>query len=489
MKRAGKFFAKDIPKRLDTMRRVTQPETIEEEPLEGPQDVESGEPVPGLLLIFSGNRPQFAAIPLERGAIEFGRGDVGSVRIDDERMSRAHARISLAGRCWTVRDLGSRNGTVVDGDKPTAERSGEMLRFVRTGSTLFVLVRDLRLYQGGVAHDGPVIKGPAMERAFRMTARSARAGRVLHVTGESGTGKELLARWFHDAGPHKAGPFVAVNGATLPGNLAERLLFGSRKGAYSGATDAKGFVQSAHGGTLFLDEVADIELGVQAKLLRVLETGEVVPLGATVPERVNVRFCSATHADLRTRVAEGKMRADLFFRMGTPAVSLPPLRERPEEIPWLIERVVRETAASVDGSNPAASLVAPHVSLVEACLLRHWPGNVRELLSEVRQAVQFAMDEGSSVMSRHLAVRAGAAIEPEPMMSEPVASPPPSVPAARANKRDEEIAEALRASGGNILRAARALGMHRTQLYRWMARQGQKGEVSPGEGEGSQSKS
>jgi transcriptional regulator with PAS, ATPase and Fis domain len=456
------------------MRAVAPQETVEDQPLDSLEGVASGSPIPGLLLVFSGDKPLFATIPLERGALVLGRGEVSGVRVDDERMSRAHASVSFDGRRWVVRDLGSRNGTAVDGEKLVGERAGESLRVVRTGSSLFLLAPDLRSLQAGITHVGPVVMGPALARLYKLVARTSRGGRVLHVTGESGAGKEFLARMFHETSPRRAGPFIAVNSATLRESLAESLLFGARKGAYSGAIDAKGFVQSAHGGTLFLDEIADLDPGVQAKLLRVLETGEVVPLGATSPERVDVRVCSATHADLRERVAAGRMRADLFFRLGTPSVTLPPLRERLEEIPWHVERAVREGGAAALGAM--AAMFTPHVSLVEACLGRHWPGNVRELIAEVRQAAQVAADEGNVVLGRHLAERAGMAIEPASAAAVPERSSspperPPSTPTTTNKPTDEAIAAALRASGGNVMRAARALGMHRTQLYRWMARQ------------------
>jgi transcriptional regulator with PAS, ATPase and Fis domain len=318
---------------------------------------------------------------------------------------------------------------------------------------------------------GAMMMGPSMQRAWKAVLRAARTARVLHVTGESGTGKELAARAFHDAGPSHGGPFVAVNSASLVENLAERLLFGARKGAYSGAVDAKGFVQSAHGGTLFLDELAELDLGVQAKLLRVLETGEVVPLGTTAPERVDIRLCSATHADLRARVTEGKMRADLFFRLGTPRTTLPPLRERPEEIPWLVAHALHQGEATAE-RDPPARPPSPHVSLVEACLLRHWSGNVRELLAEVRHAAELAADEGAPVLARHLDPAAGRPLEAQPAP----ASAPPSAPLP-PRPSDEAIAEALRASGGNVSRASRALRMHRTQLYRWIAEQKGRAEA------------
>ena len=218
------------------------------------------------------------------------------------------------------------------------------------------------------------VEGPALQEALQAVARAARLGTTLHITGESGAGKEGLARTFHAGGPRPSGPFQAVNCATIPEGVAERLLiFGAKRGAYSGAdADADGYLVAAHGGTLFLDEVAELGLAVQAKLLRVLETGEVLPLGAAKPRKIDLRFCSATHRDLRAQVAAGKLREDLYFRIATPRVVVPPLRERPEEIAWLLE------AAAAEVISPGLAL---HASLVEG----HLPppalasGNVREL--------------------------------------------------------------------------------------------------------------
>src|SRR5262249_25883004 len=160
---------------------------------------------------------------------------------------------------------------------------------------------------------------------------------------------------------------------TISETIAERLLFGAKRGAFSGAdADADGYLQAADGGTLFLDEIAELGLAVQAKLLRVLENKEVLPVGATRARPIALRLCSATHKGLRAQVEAGRLREDLFFRIATPQVSVPPLRQRLEEIPWLLQ--------------VAAQSVAPNLklsaSLVETCLLRSWPGNVRELLAE-----------------------------------------------------------------------------------------------------------
>ncbi len=424
----------------------------------------------GVMVIFSGARPACRAIPLEGGALEIGRGPVGQVALDDGRLSRKHGRLSRTAEGWTIEDLGSRNGTWLDGVPVTAPVTVAAPRVVRMGDTLLLPVADITPFAGHrpSVEDGPVA-GPTLLRAWQSIARLARAVEALHITGESGAGKELAARTFHDAGPRSAGPFVAVNCAAIPEGVAERLLFGARKGAYSGAVaDAEGYVQAAHGGTLFLDEVSELDLSVQAKLLRVLETHKVMALGATRAQDVDVRIVSATHRDLRAQVAAGKMREDLYFRIGRPCVALPPLRQRGDEVPWLVDRAVRKAL-------PDASA---HVTLVEACLLREWPGNVRELFAELQGAAQEAQAEGRTVVeARHLPETAGRAFRASqaPVEVTSDGAPPTAARAARVSRpppEPSEIIAALQEQQGNISRAARALGLHRTQLRRLFERHG-----------------
>jgi transcriptional regulator with GAF, ATPase, and Fis domain len=269
---------------------------------------------------------------------------------------------------------------------------------------------------------------------------------------------------------------VAVNCAAIPHAIAERLLFGAKRGAYSGAADAPGYVQEADGSTLFLDEIAEIDPQVQAKLLRVLESHEVLPLGASKPHKVDVAFCSATNKDLRALVAAGMLREDLYFRIGRPAVALPALRNRPEEIPALI-------AHQLAALSPAPTA---HVSLVEQCLLRPWPGNVRELLTEVHAAAHAALADGGRVEARHLAATAGSVFggampdarpaPPERPTPVPPGPAPLDGPRRRPPRDDAEwrqrIEESLRANAGNVAGTARALGLHRTQLRRLLERYG-----------------
>jgi DNA-binding NtrC family response regulator len=300
-----------------------------------------------------------------------------------------------------------------------------------------------------------VASGPALRKALETVALSRKADVLtsLLISGESGAGKEIAAKVFHAAGPNPNAPFVAVNCATIPKDLAERLLFGARRGAFSGATDAVGQVQAADGGTLFLDEIAELPLEVQTKLLRMLETREVIRLGATTPERVDVRVCAATWRDLRQEVAAGRFREDLYFRVGQPEIRLPPLRERLEELPWHIQSVL-ETAALPQPLEVSAAFV-------EACALRAWPGNVRELRAEIRRCAAAAAAQDAKVLAADaLGEMAGRRI-----VADERRDAAPEYPA-------DDVAAALAAEAGNVLGAARRLGVHRNRIRRWLDRHG-----------------
>jgi transcriptional regulator with GAF, ATPase, and Fis domain len=419
---------------------------------------------PGLLLVWAAGKPRSLAIripPTEE--LVLGRDFMAREFPDlpDGHMSRQHTAVRFTGGVFEVRDLGSRNGTFVDGvriDQPAAE--GLVLRI---GESLFLFCADLGRFQSGttVEKNGFVV-GPMLRQRLNQISLAAEHSLVLHMSGETGAGKELAARHFHEASPRRASAFVAVNCAAIPVGLAERLLFGAKKGAYSGAdADVSGYVQAADGGTLFLDEVGELDPLIQAKLLRVLETHEVLPLGASKPRAVSFALVSATHADLRNRIAEGKFREDLYFRIGRPTVALPPLRERREEIPFLIEKALAEFERS-----------SAHYTLVEAALTRYWPGNVRELLVELRSAVLAARATGNEVArAAHLGDNAGTSLrEPAaPPRAEEVDDAEPVVPAWRGITR-KRIEDTLTRECGNISAAARALGVHRNQLRRLMAR-------------------
>jgi transcriptional regulator with GAF, ATPase, and Fis domain len=430
--------------------------------------------IPGIVVVFTGGAPAARAIQLATGSIELGRGEGGVGHLDDVRVSRHHARVDIDREHCIVTDLASQNGTFLDGKRITPMLPCPVRRIIRVGDTLLMRCSDVRpLERDGVRVLDGFVRGPAMQAVIGETRRLAGVATTLHVRGETGTGKEAVAHAFHRASPRAEKPPVIVNCATIADSLAERLLFGAKRGAFSGAdADATGYVQDADGSTLFLDEIAELDLAVQAKLLRVLESKEVQPLGTSKPRRVDFALCSATHRDLRELVAANRLREDLYFRIATPTVVVPPLRDRPEEIPALI-------ALELGKCPPPRSA---HVSLVEQCLLRPWPGNVRELLKEIRAAAAAVGPGESRVSAQHLAATAGnvfsrdldrAARSARGHGDDQQAPDEPRVWSARAEPEwRERILDALRLHGGNRSAAARALGLHRTQLIRLLKRHG-----------------
>jgi DNA-binding NtrC family response regulator len=423
------------------------------------RSVRAAAPRAGVLAVHCVGRPLLRVVPLVDGRATLGRLLGDDVPVDG-LVSRRHADVAHAAGRWTVTDHGSRNGSILDGRAVvgTATVLGDAV--LRLGYTVFLLCGDVRPFEGAavqVSDDGVI--GPTLAAALAQVAAAARSSCVL-LGGESGAGKELAARTYHRAGPAPDGPFLAVNCAAIPEGVAERLLFGAQKGAYSGATaDSDGYVAAADGGTLFLDEIAELDPAVQAKLLRVLETGEVLPLGAARPRRVTTRFCFATYRNLRAAVRDRAFRADLYYRIAKDEVRMPALRERREELPWLVA-----WALGQDGQTA-------HARLIEACLLRPWPGNVRELLAAVRRAGAQARAQGEAVVrDADLDPQAGTAAAPveEPAVA-PGASPAPSPP---GELTAEMVQQAIAAHAGNLAAVARALGLPRPSLYRLLKRLG-----------------
>jgi DNA-binding NtrC family response regulator len=450
-------------------------ETVKDEPHDRRRA--GAAPSPGLVIAWSGEAPCFEVLPLRAGRLAVGRDDLAARHLADERVSHRHLEVEHDGGIWTVRDLGSTNGTCLDGEPVRGERTHPAPRVIHIGRTLLLPVADAALFAlHGIATKGERVVGPSLRKVHEQITRIARAGQGLLLTGGSGSGKEVAARVYHEGSSGKGGgarPFVALNCATVQRELAERILFGARRGAYSGAVaDTDGLVQSARGGTLFLDEIAELEASVQAKLLRVLETREVTAIGALRPEEVDFRLCAATHKDLRAEVVGGRFREDLYFRIGRPEIALPPLRDRPEEMPWLVHRA----AQSVSDAEAAAPRVAS-AELVEECLLRPWPGNVRELIAEVRAAALLAGDR-PSILDTDLADRAGLDLDPaRPSARTPSSERTPPGDPARPSWRPpagepDPIEVALAAEGGNVSRAADRLGLSRAKVRRFIEKSG-----------------
>ncbi len=386
--------------------------------------------------------PVALAFTLPDSGTVIGRGWLGERGLEDREVSGAHLAFDRAGGSLRVRDVGSRNGTWVNGTRlaPNEQIPLEDGAVLRLGRTLFVLRERLL---GPLSPSAPLgeLVGPfglrGVAEALEGFAKAAPTN-VL-VTGETGAGKELTARALAAAFRPDA-PFAAVNVAGVAAGVFESQMFGHVAGAFSGAGAAAPGVVVAHdGGTLFLDEIGELELGLQAKLLRLLDNREVMPVGAQRAREVDVLVLAATNRDLERMVAEGSFRRDLLARLAMAAVHVPALRERPEDV-----FAVAVALAARQGAELSAA--AAEVEAVERLLLEPWPANVRDL-ARVLAAVRRR--------------------DPEPGLRlwalEEVLGAPPR--ASRALTRDA-VEAAIEAAGGNVSAAAKALGISRGKLLR-----------------------
>jgi transcriptional regulator with PAS, ATPase and Fis domain len=290
-------------------------------------------------------------------------------------------------------------------------------------------------------------RSPAMRRVVDLVQTVAASDSTVLVTGESGTGKEVVARAIHAASSRRYNPMVVVNCGALPEGILESELFGHEAGSFTGARGRhKGKFESAEGGTVFLDEIGEVSPKVQVELLRVLEEKVVTRLGGTAPVPVDFRVICATNRDLQAAVKEGSFREDLYWRLNVVHVHIPPLRERPEDVPVLAEQFLAKFARSMSRKPMRFS---PEV--LEALAAYPWPGNVRELQNAIERAV---------VVGRNDVVRA----EDLPLRVTQAAAAGPG-PGSLAEAERAHVVSVLEASGWNITRAARVLDVDRVTLY------------------------
>jgi DNA-binding NtrC family response regulator len=322
---------------------------------------------------------------------------------------------------------------------------------------------------------GMLGRSPLMQEVFSLIQRLAPHARAVLIGGETGTGKELAARAFHHAGTRRTKPFVTINCSAVVDTLFESELFGHARGAFTGAVDAKpGVFETAHGGTLFLDEIGELPLSVQAKLLRALEVGEVQRVGSLQQKRVDVIVIAATNRDLRAEVAAGRFRGDLFYRLNVVEVTLPPLRDRREDIPYLTGAFMRDCATRI--RKPIHGLTP----LAERVLLgARWDGNVRELKNVIERACM--LSEGTLLSERELAGAFGPETQGTPGRGWIAEAPPRGAapPAPLDTIEREHILDVLRQVNGNRMAAAKVLGISRRALYRRLDRHHLADEAPP----------
>jgi DNA-binding NtrC family response regulator len=310
--------------------------------------------------------------------------------------------------------------------------------------------------------DDAIILGK-MRELMSFAGKVARTNVSVLITGESGTGKEVLARAIHRLSARADKPFIPVNCTNVPRELLESQLFGYRRGAFTGAErDSLGMIRTAKDGTLFLDEIGELSLDVQPKLLRFLESGEIAPLGESTPMRVDVRILAATNANLETLVQQGQFREDLFYRLNVICLSIPPLRERRDEIPALVHHFVATASAEFGKGRVRISEDA-----MEHLLLYSWPGNVRQLHNELRRIVALA-EPDTVLLPSALSLQI---LRETPRASRGGSAPEIAVPLedklnpTLTRIEREMIKTALRTHNGRVEAAARALGISRKGLY------------------------
>jgi transcriptional regulator with GAF, ATPase, and Fis domain len=432
----------------------------------------------GLLFLFAGNEhfPRDARFFL-RDKLTVGREPGSDIQLDDGTVSRHHAEIVRTERGWAVRDLGSRNGVSVDGarNKALLLEDGCIVRF---GDLLFQFVeRELELHavyrsdgrlRGSAQRLGPadsrLVGGWKMDRLSAQLDRVAKSELTVLLLGESGTGKEVAAREIH-RWSRRSGRFTAVNCAAIPGALLESELFGYRKGAFSGATsDKPGLFQSAKGGTLLLDEIGDMPADSQAKLLRVLQSRSVTPLGALEPEPTDVRVLAATHRDLNALQESGAFRADLYARLSDYVVRLPSLRTRKEDVLTLAWLFLQQ-------QRPAPPQMS--VGFAAGLLEYDWPYNVRELESCIKRSLTVMegerlrrrdLPEAIRLRTRNTQNHAEDQAQTPAIDSRESVNPPGDAPS------EQELRALLSIHRGNVSALAREFGKARMQVHRWLNR-------------------
>ena len=404
------------------------------------------------------NAGQSATLPGPEVRIGSGRG-VDLVLLDPT-VSRHHLTLRAETTGIRVIDAGSRNGTTVDGLRVVDAYARQDSLIAVGGSTLRLHVTadvvELPL-SSRESFGGLIGRSIPMRRVFTVLERVAPCDDTVLIEGETGTGKELAAEAIHEESQRAPGPFVVFDCSAVAANLIETELFGHVRGAFTGAiADRVGAFESADGGTLFLDEIGELPLELQPKLLRAIERFEIRPVGSSLPRRVDVRIVAATNRNLAEESSRGRFREDLFYRLAVVRITLPPLRERAEDIPLLAQHF-----ASARDRRGGADHVLSHEAL-EALSLRAWPGNVRELRNAIARTLRLG--------------------GPGPVDGAPESLPPSridfNVPLMVARDRlcadfeEAYLREALRRANGNATRAAELAGVNRKFMQRAIKRYG-----------------
>jgi DNA-binding NtrC family response regulator len=424
--------------------------------------------------IVSGGRaraPDGTEIAIDVDPVVVGRAPGAGIEVADPEVSALHCELRAVSDGVLVKDLGSTNGTFLGGVR-VREAIVTTPMDLRVGGSKISIAPEARrrVDVGFLDRFGPLVgNAPKMRRVFAVLEKVAPTPLGILILGETGTGKELVAKAIHEASASRAGPLVAIDCASIPAPLAESLLFGHEKGAFTGATERrKGALAEANGGTLFLDELGELPLELQPKLLRALSEKQVKRVGASTTEAIDARVVAATRRDLGAEMNEGRFRSDLFFRIAQVRIELPPLRERLADIPLLVEEVCRR----MERSQHAETVQA----WIEERMASHdWPGNVRELVNVASVAATLADDPGA--IDDVLTLARDTDTARDASQGSATAFGEAKRAAIAAFERDY-FATLARKCGGNVAEMARRSGMERHHVRAYLRKHGiDKGAV------------
>jgi DNA-binding NtrC family response regulator len=420
---------------------------------------------------------------IEATRISIGTSSKNDLKLNDHTVSRRHCEIAVRNERYYLRDLESTNGTEVNGT-PVVEAFLSPGARIRLGDTeiLFEPKKKWeRVAEPDADHFGEMYgQSPAMRGVFAMLEKVAATDLSCILVGETGTGKELAARALHERSARTGHNFVVVDCGAVSKNLIESELFGHEKGAFTGADRQRvGAFEHADGGTIFLDEIGELPTDLQPKLLRALERREIKRLGAARHVEVDVRVIAATHRDLPQMIQKGEFREDLYYRLAEVVVQLPPLRERPNDIPVICQRIIDE---HLDDGSPVKAIEQDAVRELSA---RPWPGNVRELRNVLRRAI--AMANSDTLRATDLAMLASErrSSRPPPMFGAAgagagVPEVSDDLPIKEARERwvapmeREYLVRLMKRCDGDLDRAATEAGVHRKSLERLLRQHGLK---------------
>jgi DNA-binding NtrC family response regulator len=414
--------------------------------------------------LVSGGRakaPGGVEIAIDVDAVVVGRAPGADIVLADPEVSALHCELRAVSEGVLVKDLGSTNGTFL-GTVRVREAVIATPTEIRVGGSKIAIEPEARrrVDVGFLDRFGPLVgSAPKMRRVFGILEKIAPTPLGVLILGETGTGKELVAKAIHDASAHASGPLVVVDCASIPHSLAESLLFGHEKGAFTGATERRqGALAEANGGTLFLDELGELPIEIQPKLLRALGERKIKRLGGSALEAIDARVVAATRRDLGAEMNAGRFRSDLYFRVAQVRIELPPLRERLDDVPMLVEEICRRA----EKSEHAQAVLA----WIEQRMASHdWPGNVRELVNVASVAAMLAGEPGA--IDDVLMLPREPALADVPPRGNATAFAEAKRAAVGAFERDY-FSDLARKCGGNVAEMARRSGMERHHVRAYL---------------------